>query len=98
MQNIIKTCLFILGLWSFPSLAEERPEAFLSGLLTTDFVGEYLPRRDKVIYTDGKYMLGDDCCEEPRENFEARFSSLFIITNWQIVNTKILPPFNFLIV
>jgi hypothetical protein len=88
MKLLVKTCLLILGLWSFPTLAEERPEAFLSELLTTDFVGEYLPRRDKIIYTDGVYMLGDGCCSEPRENFEARFSSLFIITNWQIVKTK----------
>jgi hypothetical protein len=89
MQNIIKTCLLILGLWSFPSLAEERPEAFLSKLLLSDFEGRYDFRFDKIYYTTELEIESScECSGLRREVYHPHFNSLFIITGWQIVKTK----------
>jgi hypothetical protein len=89
MQSVIKVCLLILGLWTFPSLAEERPEAFLSRLITSDFNGDCDPRFDKIYYTTELEIENScECSGLRREVYHPHFNSLFIITNWQIVKTK----------
>jgi hypothetical protein len=88
MKKIIITLAITLGLWSFPALAGEGPEVFLSSLIASDFAGDCEPRFDKIHYTDGIMFLGDCDCKERREIFDTDASPLFIISSWQIVKTK----------
>jgi hypothetical protein len=88
MKKIIAILAITFGLWSFPAFAEERPEAFLSRLITSDFNGDCEPRFDKIHYTDGIMFLGDCDCKERREIFDTDASPLFIVSRWQVVGTK----------
>lgn len=72
-----------------PAIADDlRPEAFMAGIVGKEIDGDVLARRGKVIYSDGKQVVGDCGCSVPRDLWDVDQGSFNIVTAWDIISSK----------
>lgn len=72
-----------------PAIADDfSPEAFVAGIVSKEIGGDVLARRGKVIYSDGKRVVGDCGCSVPRDLWDVGQDSFNIVTAWDIIRSK----------
>jgi hypothetical protein len=78
---------------SAPAFGEDTPQTFLAEVLAHDFDGDGAFRVGKAIFTDGlPARVGDECCSEPREVFDAKSDPIELVVKWDFAAAGKVTP------